>query len=464
MKVKRYVGETAQQAIQKVKSDLGRDAIILNTRKIRKKGIVGMFSKPLIEVVATIDNDVVSSRKPVHESKITQIQTNSDNNAYDGNSFRNELAQNITKQNSSSQVSNTQHQKNIYTQSNLEAYKKQNADNGQEMQVQMKKYQEQIQKAKEEINDLINLNQVQKETDNNYEDNNDEISEIKDMLNKVYDAVKTDYESSMLSEISLNYLKKLEDNEVDKTIINDIKEDIMELLSIEKQENENNVKNAIFGILSKYFKDPEPFIPSKSKKVILFIGPTGVGKTTTLAKLAANLVINEKRKVGLITSDTYRIAAVEQLKTYSEIIGVPLSIIYSPTEIANTINNYKDRDIVLVDTAGRSHKDQYQLMELKSLLKYSIDFEVHLLISATTKFSDCLEIIKSYSFLDSYKLLFTKLDETSTLGVLLNVAYITKKPISYLTIGQSVPDDIEVADKNKIINSLLGENLYERSS
>ncbi len=284
------------------------------------------------------------------------------------------------------------------------------------------------------------------------------------MISKVYDAVKLDYESSKLSEVSKAFLEKLERNEVDKVILNDLKEDLIERLSIEEQQEPDTVRKVIYDILNSYIKDPEPFSDSNGRRVIVFIGPTGVGKTTTLAKLAANLVLNEKKKVGLITSDTYRIAAVEQLKTYSEIIGIPLTAIYSPSEIGGAINSYKDKDIILLDTAGRSHKDQYQLMELKSLLKSNIDFEIYLVISATTKFSDCIEIIKSYSFLDDYKLLFTKLDETSTIGVLLNVAYITKKPISYITTGQSVPDDIEIADKDKIINSLIGDYEYERSS
>ncbi len=478
MKVKRYVGETAQEALQKVKSDLGRDAIILNTRKIRRKGIAGLFTKPLVEVVATIDADAVSSKKNYNDNKPMQGQARAEaavdsyrpaeaKNIYtspeakkasieaealNAISFKNELINNMQAQRDG--FNNPQG--SLYNQSGMYVRNQNPQQNNIQPSPEFIK--------PEEPAKALNLSDILKESLKAEKEDASGISEIKNMLNKVYDAVKVDYENNRLSEITKSYLKRLEDNEVDKLIINDIKEDVIELLSIEKQQNESIVRSALYDILDKYIKDPEPFIPSKNKKVILFIGPTGVGKTTTLAKLAANMVINEKRKVGLITSDTYRIAAVEQLKTYSEIIGVPLSIIYSPAEITNTISGYKDKDLVLVDTAGRSHKDQYQLMELKSLLKYSIDNEVYLLISATTKFSDCLEIIKSYSFLDNYKLIFTKLDETSTLGLLLNVAYITKKPISYITIGQSVPDDIEVADKSKIINSLLGDNNYERSS
>jgi len=413
VKVKRYVGETAQEAMQKVKSDLGRDAIILNTRKIRKKGLAGFFTKPLVEIVATIDNDISVGGMPKKVQGIVpsaqHIKEEYNNGA---ESFINEL------------------------NANMQAVKSVQKDNTKQQQ------------ARRDEKELIQQ----------------DFTELKNMLGKVYDAVKVDYENNKLSNIAKKYLKILEDYEVDKVIVNEIKEKIIETLDAEKQQSDAIVRNTIYNILSKYMKEPEPFSFTKGKKVIIVIGPTGVGKTTTLAKLAANMVLTEKKKVGLITSDTYRIAAVEQLKTYCEIIGVPLSIIYTPGEIFNAIESYSDKDLVLVDTAGRSHKDKYQLMELKTLIKSSINYEVYLVISATTKFSDCIEIIKNYSFLDDYRLLFTKLDETSAFGVILNVAYITKKPISYITIGQSVPDDIEICDNGKIINCLLGDKLYERSS
>jgi len=412
VKVKRYVGETAQEALQKVKSDLGRDAIILNTRKIRKKGLMGFFAKPLIEVVATIDSDISLNGK---SNKLQDIKPSAQHvrDEYDnvGNNFIKELNE------------------------NMQVHKNTSKDNAK-------------QQNHNEDKELIQQ----------------DFMELKNMISKVYDAVKVDYENIKLSDIVKKYLKTLEDYEVDKVIVNEIKEKLIETLDGEKQQSDAIVRNTIYNVLGKYMKEPEPFTFTKDKKVIIVIGPTGVGKTTTIAKLAANMVLTEKKKVGLITSDTYRIAAVEQLKTYSEIIGVPLSIIYTPGEILNAIENYKEKELILVDTAGRSHKDKYQLMELKTLIKSSIDYEVYLVMSATTKFSDCIEIIKSYSFLDDYKLLFTKLDETSAFGVILNVAYITKKPISYITTGQSVPDDIEIADNGKIINCLLGDKLYERPS
>jgi flagellar biosynthesis protein FlhF len=436
MKVKRYVGETAQEAMQKVRSDLGRDAIILNTRKIRRKGLAGIFSKPLIEVVATIDSDFSNRSSKQTPPPIIKATPQSFGEEQETPSFINELNANLMQNVQNASKSN-QYMANAY---NVAAKEK--------IEINI---QQPLDKSVSAIAQNPEVELVE-------EYSPDQIGEIKNMLSKVYDAVKVDYESSKLSEITKALLGRLEKNEVDRVIINDLKEDIIERLDFEEQQDEQAVRSTVYNILDRYIKDPQPYSNNNNKKVVVFIGPTGVGKTTTLAKLAANMVLNEKKKVGLITSDTYRIAAVEQLKTYSEIIGVPLSIIYSPAEVFNAVKNYDDKEIILLDTAGRSHKDQYQLMELKSLLKSSIDFETYLVLSATTKFSDCVEIIKSYSFLDDYKLLFTKLDETSSLGILLNVAYVTKKALAYLTTGQSVPDDIEIADKKKIINSLMGDD------
>lgn len=288
-----------------------------------------------------------------------------------------------------------------------------------------------------------------------------EFNEMKSMIGKVYNIIKDEDEN--ISELVKEYLSRLRNNEVEEEIVLSIKEKINNSLTIQMQEDENIVRNFIHNILLEFFpKDDHMDI--NSKKVMIFVGPTGVGKTTTLAKLAALYSLSKNKKVAFITSDTYRIAAVEQLRTFSEIIGIPISVIYSPLEFVDAIERYKNKDIIMVDTAGRSHKDKYQLMELKPLLNTDIDSQVYLVISATTKMADCREIIKSYNFLQDYKLLFTKIDETSSTGILLNAAYITKKPLSYVTIGQNVPDDIEIADINKIIYSLLGERVYERPS
>ncbi len=191
--------------------------------------------------------------------------------------------------------------------------------------------------------------------------------------------------------------------------------------------------------------------------MIFFIGPTGVGKTTTIAKIAANYSLEKGLNVGLISSDTYRIAAVEQLKVYSDILSVPIEVIYSPKEIHHALDKLYDRDVVLVDTAGRSHKNKEHIEELNLLLNEVREKTVYLVISSTTKFSDLKDILSTYSFIDNYKIIFTKIDEVSTYGPILNIAMKYPEHISYITTGQSVPDDIEVVTSNTILDMLLKE-------
>jgi len=190
----------------------------------------------------------------------------------------------------------------------------------------------------------------------------------------------------------------------------------------------------------------------------MFLGPTGVGKTTTLAKIAARLSLVENKKIGLITADTYRIAAVEQLKTYSEILGIPLEVIYEASELQEAIEKFKDKDYILIDTAGRSHKSKELKSDYDDLVRYLKDVKIYLVMSMTTSFKDLKSIIDSYGFLKEYRLLFTKLDEATSYGNILNLKVLTGKPLSYFTIGQSVPDDIEVADKERIIQYIFDQH------
>jgi flagellar biosynthesis protein FlhF len=187
----------------------------------------------------------------------------------------------------------------------------------------------------------------------------------------------------------------------------------------------------------------------------LFLGPTGVGKTTTLAKIAANYSLNHKKKIGLITADTYRIAAVEQLKTYAEILNLPVSVIYTPDEIHEAILEHQDKELILIDTAGRSHKNAEQFSELKMLVAAAEADEVYLVLNSSMGPRACREILNHYSFLKEYKLLFTKLDEALVPGIIINVRYATGRPLSYTTAGQSVPDDIEVANTAQIVKSIF---------
>ena len=190
-------------------------------------------------------------------------------------------------------------------------------------------------------------------------------------------------------------------------------------------------------------------------KVVALVGPTGVGKTTTLAKLAANFALREKYRVALITADTYRIAAVEQLRTYAELIGIPLEVIYTPQELRNALVQHQDKQLVLVDTAGRSPANQPQMAELESLMAVDDSIEKQLVLSATTKFTECLDAVQRFKKANPQKYLFTKIDEACNLGTLVSLLYHSPKPLSYITTGQNVPDDIELADPERLTTLML---------
>jgi flagellar biosynthesis protein FlhF len=190
--------------------------------------------------------------------------------------------------------------------------------------------------------------------------------------------------------------------------------------------------------------------------VVALIGPTGVGKTTTLAKLAANLKLREKHRVGLITLDTYRIAAVDQLKKYADIIGSPLRVVGNTEDLKEAVSQMSDCDFILIDTAGRSPNDALKLNELRGLLDSIKPDEVHLVISSTAS-QACVELaITKFSDVRVDKIIFTKIDEAAHVGTVLNVVRKVNKSLSYITTGQDVPDDIEVGRGRRLAQLILG--------
>ena len=377
MKIRRYMANNMQEAIQKVKMDLGSDAVILNTRKVKRPGFLSFLRTPLVEVLASVEEEE-------NEAKVLK------------------------------EVSNPK---------------------VDELEDKVKGLETMLDKIYQQMSDM------QKNASNNTI-NNPVNMEKQDTTSRIYKV----------------FIDHMRQNDVEETVIDEI------LKSLKEQGIDSNSNvNEVFAIFKKELikrlgASEEIKVDTGKPKVIMFLGPTGVGKTTTLAKIAANFMIKEGKKVGLITADTYRIAAVEQLKTYSEIMGTPITVIYSPKEMKDAIKKNSESQLILIDTPGKSHKNKKHFDEIKEIYKAAEPDETYLLISATTKLKDCKEIIDAYGFIDNYKLIFTKIDETSSLGVLLNVREFTGKPLSYVTTGQSVPDDIEIADIETISKKLLGNS------
>ncbi len=195
---------------------------------------------------------------------------------------------------------------------------------------------------------------------------------------------------------------------------------------------------------------------AQRQRIVALVGPTGGGKTTTIAKLAANFRLKEKRRVGLITVDTYRIAAVEQLRTYADIIDLPMHVVSTPREMREAVRRMDDLDLLLMDTAGRSPKDEVRIRELKAFLNEAGADEVHLVLSGVTGSRTLIQTAERFAAAGPTALILTKLDEATSLGNVLPLLRCGEFPLSYLTNGQNVPDDIETADPTRLAGMILG--------
>jgi flagellar biosynthesis protein FlhF len=198
-------------------------------------------------------------------------------------------------------------------------------------------------------------------------------------------------------------------------------------------------------------------LKKNSPRIIALVGPTGVGKTTTTAKLAAMYALNRGNKVALITMDIFRVGAVEQLKTYSRIMGIPLEVASTPKELEKAVEKYCQYDLIFIDTAGRSHKDKEKLDEMKNFLDNKIPIEIFLCLAATTKDRELEEILKRFKIFAISKVVFTKIDESESLGNMVNLLMKDNLQVAYFTNGQRVPEDIEIATPAKLADLILRE-------
>ena len=210
------------------------------------------------------------------------------------------------------------------------------------------------------------------------------------------------------------------------------------------------VKARVIELLENDIKVRGPITTEADKcRVVALVGPTGVGKTTTIAKLAANFRLREKRRVGLITVDTYRVAAVEQLRTYADIIDLPMEVVATPREMREAVARMSHLDLVLMDTAGRSPRDEVKIQELKSMLSEAEPDEVHLVLSSAAGAKSLISTAEKFEDVGTTAMVLTKLDEAHSLGHLVSLVRECNLPVSYLTDGQNVPDDIQVASAGR---------------
>ncbi len=288
-----------------------------------------------------------------------------------------------------------------------------------------------------------------------------EFSEVKDTLNRILEGQGTHHERRAgCGTDEDNAMKPYRDmllgNEFDREECESMIGEVLGSVSREDLRDRFKIEKTLKELIKSKIVTSGPIKKGHKKKIIMFIGPTGVGKTTTMAKLGAIFALREECKVAFITIDNYRIAATEQLKKYAEIMKIPIHVVNDQKAFKETIDNEK-AEIIMVDTSGRSHRNELKISEIKSyadMVEY--DFEKVLCVSACTKKADLVNVFKSFDKISVDSVIITKVDETSYIGNVVDIADKYKKPISYFTTGQEVPNDIDVADADKMVNMIMG--------
>lgn len=283
----------------------------------------------------------------------------------------------------------------------------------------------------------------------------EDIREVKDLLKSILQTGESAAAGGFAGSWAVLY-KRLVDAEVNP----EIAADLVRSIKNSKETPDAEIEKKFVSVLGKHFPVSGPLKQKAAGPlVVALVGPTGAGKTTTLAKLAAHCRLEKKLGVSIITADTYRIAAIEQIRTFADIVGIRLQVCFSPDEVPAALEACGSDDIVLVDTAGRSQKNTVHMWEIEEMLAALKPDEIHLVLSATTKDSDLNDCIRRYKNCSINRLIFTKLDETLRLGNIFNIVSRSGIPVSYFTNGQSVPDDIELAQPGRFV-----QRLWEGSS
>lgn len=372
MIIKRYLVKDMNEAMTRIRYELGKDAIIVSQRKVKQSGLKGIFSPKLIEVTAALENG-----KAKKEEKKTEDES---------------LKESVDTL------------KNIFKVST------------ENLKSDEKAFEASSLKTKE--NYLID----------------EEVKEMKSILGQILKNTKPKEDVD-------KFMKMVTDLDLSLEYVKEFRE--------LWEKSEEVFKEAIE-------KDINIYDGNIEGRVVV-VGPTGVGKTTTIAKLAGRLALIHNKKVGLITIDTYRIGAVEQLRTYAEIMNIPFKVVITIKEMEEAIKEMEDLDVVLIDTTGRSSKNSMQISELRAFVQKAEPNHTLMVISSTTKNADITTILNGYKKLYYDKVVITKLDETTTYGAIHTILKESKKPLAYVTTGQNVPDDIRVPSKKEIINLIFGE-------
>ncbi len=417
MIIKKYVGKTESEATEEAKRELGPGIVVMNVRPAKKTGFFALFQPQKIEVTVALEEE---SEKPMRTYSPQRDPQRPSVRPSDDSSQRDTII--ASGGGASPRAADTRD------------------DNSA------------IEEKLDNLSNLLEKNFLKPEKEEKVP-----IMPEKEEMPPVRRAPKSDISEETLSFIKILYNTLIE-NEVDEIYVNQLTDEVEKI-----SKPGVPFDHALFSVYQKMvlkFGKSEPIEqPGDSAKAEIFIGPTGVGKTTTIAKLASELKVVQHRKVALLTVDTYRIAAAEQLRTYASILEIPFRVIYTVEEMVKAAEDFKDYDYIMVDTAGHSLHNEELKQDVEKYIRALEDIcdcENYLVLSATTKYRDLIEIADAYSEVVAYKLIFTKMDETGAKGNLYNIRMHTGSPMAYITNGQNVPDDIAVFDAQRIVKNLLG--------
>jgi flagellar biosynthesis protein FlhF len=410
MRIRKFEADSVQEALQQVRQELGPDAVILYTRKLKRGGFFGLGSTEVAEVTAGVDLGPDSASAAVTP-------------AYTGPAER------------SAALGGPLPGARVQTAPNLLKTRPLSPFNAPPLPDPANAPSERRQEIfQSELNDgkvisgvLLSRNAPRKAG-----------PDLHPELRRVYEVL---LKNGVEEPVALNALAPAQREIAEKGY-----------------PRAGTLGQLVTRTLAGQLKASGPIegIPGRPR-VIAFIGPTGVGKTTTLVKLASQYALVHQLKVALLTADTYRIGAVEQLRIYRDIMDIPFEALSSPEEVGPALKRHADRDLIFFDTAGRSPQNRRQIQDLKAFVEAAKPSETHLCVSATTKNADLMPIVGKFGMVPVNRFLVTKLDETRQHGLLLNLSANFQVPISYLTTGQNVPHDIEVATPERMAGLVLGE-------
>ncbi|XEC97127.1 flagellar biosynthesis protein FlhF [Paenibacillus tarimensis] len=420
MRVKRYVVNTVPEALPMIRSELGKDAVILNTKEIQVGGFLGMFRKKKMEVIAAVESGFSGGGNPqLPRPAARQTAMPAAPVAFSGVPAAVGAAAALVAE--KPVIRADEHQGSRSVDAAPEAPPSEPPASSRQDALL-----EEIMQMKEMVV-RISKQQIQ--------------SELPAALKQLYN--------------------RLAWQEVDEEWILKLIEAVQDDAQYDPGGSQSEVWRIAANILIDWIRPLEDNGISSSVRIVHFVGPTGVGKTTTIAKLAAEQTLKHKRKVGFITSDTYRIAAVDQLRTYANILNVPLEVVFSPSDLTRAFKQLETNELIFMDTAGRNFRNELYVSEINSLLQSGEHTETYLVLSLTGKSKDMYSVAELFARYGVNKVLFTKLDETETCGAILNLLLKHQYQPAYVACGQNVPDDIEPFKADRYVERLLGAALND---